>query len=86
MNQNQVLKPVYDLEERTFLFAKNIRLFVKTLPNTVANHEDGKQLIRSSGSIGANYREANESLGKRTFYCELRLAEKKRKRVSIGLD
>ena len=30
-------KPVYDLEERTFQFAKAVRLFVKTLPKTTAN-------------------------------------------------
>jgi hypothetical protein len=38
-------KPVYDLEERTFQFAKAVRLFVKTLPNTTANIEDSKQLV-----------------------------------------
>ncbi|MGD8446398.1 MAG: hypothetical protein PVH37_26895 [Desulfobacterales bacterium] len=54
-------KPVYDLEERTFLFAKDVRLFVKTLPKTIANIEDGKQLIKASGSVGGNYIEANES-------------------------
>jgi four helix bundle protein len=60
-------KPVYDLEERTFQFAKTVRLFVKTLPKTIANIEDGKQLVKASGSVGANYREANESLSKKTL-------------------
>ena len=32
-------KPLYDLEERTFQFAKAVRLFVKTLPKTIANIE-----------------------------------------------
>lgn len=53
----------YDLEERTFQFAKAVRLFVKTLPKTIANQNDGRQLIRASGSVGANYREANETIG-----------------------
>ena len=44
----------YDLEERTFEFAKASRAFVKKLPRTIANIEDGKQFIRASGSIGAN--------------------------------
>ena len=44
----------YDWEERTFEFAKDVRLFVKTLPKTIANIEDGKQVVRSSGSVGAN--------------------------------
>ncbi len=44
----------YDLEERTFLFAKDCRLYIKTLATTISNIEDGKQLVRSSGSVGAN--------------------------------
>ncbi|MCF7794073.1 MAG: four helix bundle protein [Candidatus Cloacimonetes bacterium] len=61
-------KKVYDLEERTFIIAKNVRLFVKTLPQTTANYEDGKQVIKSSGSVGANYIEANESLSKKDIF------------------
>ena len=53
--QFQNSKPAYDLEERTFQFAKAVRLFVKTLPKTIANIEDGKQLIKASGSVGVNY-------------------------------
>ncbi|MBL7127947.1 MAG: hypothetical protein ISS16_03070 [Ignavibacteria bacterium] len=34
-------------EERTFQFAKNIRIFVKKLPKTIANIEDGKQITKS---------------------------------------
>jgi len=45
----------YDLEDRTLKFAKNVRFFVAKLSKTTANFEDGKQVIRSSGSIGANY-------------------------------
>jgi hypothetical protein len=56
-----ISKPGYDLEERTFLFAKTVRVFVKSLPKTIANIEDGRQLIKASGSIGANYREALEN-------------------------
>ena len=36
----------YDLEERTLKFAKNVRSFVKKLPKTLGNIEDGKQLIK----------------------------------------
>ena len=50
MTKIQKSKPVYDLEERTFQFAKAVRLFVKTLPKTIANIEDGTQLIKASGS------------------------------------
>ena len=70
MTEIQNSKPVYDLEERTYQFAKAVRLFVKTLPKTIANIEDGKQLIKASGSVGANYIEANESLGKKDFFID----------------
>ncbi len=69
----------YDLEERTFLFAQTVRAFVKFLPNTMANQEDGRQLIRASGSVGANYIEANESLSKKDLLLRLRIARKEAK-------
>ena len=69
----------YDLEPRTYEFAKRVRAFVKQLPKTPANMEDAKQLIRSSGSIGANYIEANESLGKKDFRMHLKISRKESK-------
>jgi len=67
-------------------FAKQTRFFVKTLPKSVSNFEDGKQLIRSSGSIGANYIEANESLGKKDFIMHLRIAKKEAKETRFWLE
>lgn len=52
----------YDLEERTFQFANECRILVKSLKYTTANVEDGKQLIKSSGSVGANYIKANPGI------------------------
>jgi four helix bundle protein len=69
----------YDLEERTFLFAQTVRAFVKLLPNTMANQEDGRQLIRASGSVGGNYIEANEALSKKDLLLRLRIARKEAK-------
>jgi four helix bundle protein len=69
----------YDLEERTFCFAKDIRSFAKRLPRNICNLEDGKQLIRASGSIGANYIEANESLGKKDFQFRIKICRKEAK-------
>ena len=60
-NSNNENPKRYDLEERTLQFARNCRSLVKNLPKTQANVEDGKQLIRASGSVGANYIEAKES-------------------------
>ena len=78
MSHNSIKKP-YDLEERTFLFAKEIRLFIKTLEKTIANIEDSKQLVRSSGSIGANYIEANEALSKKDFAYRIKICRKESK-------
>lgn len=69
----------YDLEERTLKFAKRVRLFVKKLPKTIANIEDGKQLIRSSGSMGANYIEANEAISKKDFVMRIKICRKESK-------
>ena len=60
-------KSIYDLEERSFQFAKDVRLFIKNLDRSIANNEDAKQVVRSSGSVGSNYIEANESLSKKDF-------------------
>ena len=79
MTEIQNLKREYDLEERTFQFAKAVRLFVKTLPKTIANIEDGKQLIKASGSVGANYIEANESLSKKDFLLRIKISRKEAK-------
>lgn len=59
--------PMYDLEERTFQFAKAVRFFIRSLSESVANREDGKQLIKSSGSVGSKSRESNESMSKKDF-------------------
>lgn len=78
-------KPVYDLEERTFQFAKQIRLWIKNLPKTIANTEDVKQLIRASGSIGANYIEANEALSKKDFHFRIKICRKEAKESGYWL-
>jgi len=69
----------YDLEDRTFDFARRVRAFAKRLPKTSANIEDGRQLIRASGSVGANYIEANESLGKKDFLMRIKISRKESK-------
>ena len=78
-------KPVYDLEERTFQFAKRTRLYIKKLPKTTANSEDGKQVIRASGSAGANYIEANEALSKKDFIMRIKICRKESKESAYFL-
>ena len=76
---------VYDLEERTYRFAKDCRLFLRELPKTINNIEDGKQLVKASGSIGANYIEANEKLGGKDFVMRLKIARKEAKETRYWL-
>ncbi|MBU4369359.1 four helix bundle protein [Patescibacteria group bacterium] len=78
--------PKYDLEERTLEFAKQIRFFIKKLPKSVANFEDGKQVIRSSGSVGANYIEANESLSRKDFLMRAKISRKEAKETRYWLQ
>jgi four helix bundle protein len=69
----------YDLEDRTFAFAKRVVRFVGTLPKTIANNEISSQLVRASSSVGANYIEANESLGKKDFAMHIKISRKESK-------
>jgi four helix bundle protein len=56
-----------------------VRVLVKKLDKTLTNIEDGKQLVRSSGSVGANYIEANESLSKKDFMMRIKISRKEAK-------
>ncbi len=72
-------KDKYDLEERTFLFAKRVNEYVNKLPKTISNIENGKQLVKAAGSVGANYIEANESLSKKDFKMRIKICKKEAK-------
>ncbi len=69
----------YDLEDRTFNYAQKIFEFINKIPKTLTNLEISKQLIRSAGSVGANYIEANESLGKKDFIMRIKICRKEAK-------
>jgi len=75
----------FDLGDRTFLFAKDVRAFVRKLRRTISNEEDIRQLVRSSGSVGANYIEANESLGAKDCLLRFRTSRKEAKESAFWL-
>ncbi len=75
----------FDLEERTFEYAKNVSLYVKKLPRTISNLEYDKQVVDASGSVGANYIEANESLSKKDFVMRIKISRKEAKESSYWL-
>jgi four helix bundle protein len=75
----------YDLEDRTLIFAKNVALYTKKLEVTISNLEYSKQVVRSSGSVGANYREANEALSKKDFKMRIKISRKEAKESEYWL-
>ncbi len=84
MDKNQKPKQ-FDLEDRTYLFARNVRDYLKIIPRTISTIEYGKQLIRSSGSVAANYIEANESLSKKDFMLRIKICRKEAKESRLWL-
>ena len=85
MDKIQNENRIYDLEERTYNFAKDVRLWLKKISKTLINVEDIKQLIRSSGSVGANYIEANEALSKKDFIMRMRISRKESKETTYWI-
>jgi four helix bundle protein len=75
----------YDLEERTYEFAKKIRAFVREVVKDIPNIEDCKQVVRSSGSVAANYIEANEALSKKDFLMRAKICRKEAKESKLWL-
>ncbi len=75
----------YDFGERTLNFAMDVRTFFRKLPDNLINSIDGKQLIKSLGSVGANYLEANDSLGDRDFLFRLKISRKEAKESKYWL-
>src|SRR5881397_2227274 len=74
-----------DLEDRTFLFAQSVRTFVKLLPRTLSNTEDIRQLVRASGSVAANWIEADEALSKKDFLMRVKICRKEAKESRLFL-
>ncbi|MDO8663989.1 MAG: four helix bundle protein [Candidatus Liptonbacteria bacterium] len=75
-----------ELEERTATFAKQIIRFCQQLPKSKVNDPLISQIVRSSGSVGANYRDANEALGKKDLLHRLRIARKEAKETHYWLE
>jgi four helix bundle protein len=69
----------FDLEDRTEQFAADVRAFIRKIRPTIYNESDIKQVLRSSGSVGSNYIEANEALGKKDFRMRIKISKKESK-------
>jgi four helix bundle protein len=75
----------FDLEDRTFQFARRVRVLGKAVPTTASNREDVRQLVRASGSVGANCIEANNALGKKDFLLRIKICRKEAKESGYWL-
>ena len=80
------LNTIYDLDKRTFIFAKDVREYVNKLSKRVTTAEIGKQLMRSAGSFGANYIEADEALSKKDFIMRIKICRKEAKESKYWLE
>ncbi|MBI1974747.1 MAG: four helix bundle protein [Parcubacteria group bacterium] len=75
-----------ELENRTTAFAKSAIVACQKLPRNRINDSIISQAIRASGSVGANYREANEAVGKKDFVYRLRIARKEAKEAQYWFE
>ena len=55
------------------------------LPKSVSNYEDAKQLVRSSGSVAANYLEAQEGLSRKDFFYRIKVCRKEARETGLWL-
>ncbi len=75
----------FDLEERTLRFAREVRAFLLKAGSNGIFAEDRKQLLRSSGSVGANYLEGNQALSRRDFAMRIKISRKETKESQFWL-
>lgn len=58
---------------------------MKALPRTIGNSEDARQLVRASGSVAANWIEADEALSKKDFVMRVKICRKEAKESRLFL-
>lgn len=68
-----------ELEDRFLIYAKRVRDFCQKLKWNAINIEYMKQLVRASGSIGANYLEASDDLGKADEKMKIKISRRESK-------
>ena len=74
-----------ELELRCLKFAIGVRDFCRKIKHDTINLVYIRQIIRSSSSIGANYVEANENLGKQDLLMRLKISRKEAKETVFWL-
>ena len=81
-----MVKKKYDLEERTLRFSKNCIDLCNTFTKNIVNTQLISQLIRAACSVGANYREANDTTTKKDFYHRIGICRREAKESKYWLE
>ena len=58
---------------------------MKSLPRNITNTEDVRQVVRASGSVAANWIEADEALSKKDFLMRVKICRKEAKESGLFL-
>jgi len=83
MNRKEKAK---ELEKRTRQFAVSIIKLASELPDTPATKIIEYQIVKSGTSIGANYREANQSVSKDDFKNKIGICKKEASETQYWLE
>ena len=78
-------QPPFELEERTYEFALRVRLFLRERQWLPIGWTDVKQLLRSSGSVAANYVESQEAISDGDFVYRVRICRKETRESMLWL-
>jgi four helix bundle protein len=74
------------LEDRFQNYAREVRDYCTKIKWDVINKEYIKQVVRSSGSISANYTEASDDLGKSDEKMKIKISRREAKETIKWLD
>lgn len=76
----------FDLEIRTLKFSKSIQRLIKGIRINITNENIVRQLLKSSSSIGANIREANETETHKEFRLKISYCRREAKETVYWLE
>ncbi|MCD2421455.1 four helix bundle protein [Niabella pedocola] len=76
---------IYDLEARTERFSLRVRDFCLELRVDVFNRVYISQVLRSAGSVAANYIEANDNLGDKDLKHKIKICKKESKETKLWM-
>jgi four helix bundle protein len=76
----------FDIRQRTRAFAVRTISLLRKFPKDLAGQEIGRQLIRSSTSIGANLEEADASPTRKDFFNKISISYKEARETRYWLE